>query len=79
MRSKTFVYFWGSTTASVLFMGSSWSLVGRIGDVGSGPVDVTLLMVASIGFCVTIFVAARIAFVVGRTKKAHRTRGLTRS
>lgn len=76
MRNKAFVYFWASTAASVLLLGSIWSLAGRIEDVGFSPVDVTLLIVASLGLGATFFVAARIAFVVGRTKKGHRTRRL---
>ena len=79
MRNKAFVYFWASTAASVLLLGSLWSLVGQVGDVGFGPVDATLLLVAGLALGGTFFLAARIAFVVGRTKKAYRTRRLTGS
>lgn len=79
MWDRAFVYFWGSTVASVLLLGSIWSLAGGIRDPGFGPVGVVLLAVASLGLCATFFVAARIAYVVGRTKKADRTRWLAGS
>lgn len=71
MRSRAFVLFWGATVASVLLLGSVWSLKGRVGR-GSGIEDLILLSIAGVGFCATFFVAARIAYVVGRVKKAAR-------
>lgn len=70
MRNRAFVLFWGATAASALLLGSVWSLKGRIGKPGSGVEDVILLAIAGVGFCMTFFVAARIAYVVGRVKKA---------
>ena len=74
MQRRATVHFWGSTVAASLFLGSVWSLFGRIGQPGFGPVDVILLTIAGLGFCAAFFVAARIAYVVGRAKKACRTR-----
>ena len=71
MRTRAFVLFWGATVASVLLLGSIWSLKGRIGH-GSGVQDVILLTIAGVSFCATFFIAARIAYVVGRVKKAAR-------
>ncbi len=72
MRTRAFVLFWGSTAASALLLGSIWSIKGRIGHPGSGAEDIVLLTIGGIGLCATFFVAARIAYVVGRVKKAHR-------
>ncbi len=73
MKTRAFVLFWGATVASVLLLGSIWSVKDRVGDPGFGLGDVVLLTVAGLGFCVTFFVAARIAYVVGRVKKLRRT------
>jgi len=72
MRTRAFVLFWGSTAASVLLLGSIWSLKGRAGSPGVGPREIVLLAIAGVGFCLTFFVAARIADVVGRVKKTRR-------
>ncbi len=73
MKTRAFVLFWGSTVAAVLLLGSIWSIKGRVGDPGFGLVDVVLLTIAGVGFCATFFVAARIAYVVGRVKRARRS------
>ena len=72
MRTRAIVLFWSSTVASVLLLGSIWSLRARIGSPGFGPREVVLLAMAGLGFCVTFFAAARIAYVVGRVEKALR-------
>ena len=73
MRTRAFVFFWGFTLAAVLLLGSMWSLKGRIGQPGFGLGDVVLLTVSGVGFCITFFVSARIAYVAGRAKKLRRT------
>ena len=72
MRTRAFLLFWGSTVASVLLLGSIWSLKARIDSPRFGVEEFVLLTMAVIGFCVTFFAAARIAYVVGRVKKARR-------
>lgn len=72
MRTRAFVLFWGSTAASVLLLGSIWSLKARVGHSGFGLEEIVLLTIAGIGFCVTFFAAARIAYVVGRMKRSRR-------
>ena len=72
MRTRAFVLFWGSTVASVLLLGSIWSLKAQVGSPRFGLEEVVLLAMAGFGFCVTFFAAARIAYVVGRMEKARR-------
>lgn len=72
MGERALVSFWGATVASVLLLSSIWTLKVRIGHAGFGLWDLVLLTIAGIGFCATFFVAARIAFVLGRIKKPRR-------
>jgi len=73
MRTRAFVLFWGSTVASALLLGSIWTLKDRAGSTGFRPREMALLAMAGVGFCATLLVAARIAYVVGRIKKLQRT------
>jgi hypothetical protein len=72
VSSRVSIVFWASTAATVLLLGSVWTLAGRIGASDAGPQDYILIAVAGLGFLATAFVSARIIFVVGRLKKRTR-------
>jgi hypothetical protein len=69
MSRRAIVLFWGATAASVLFLGSLWAAAGK-----SSGADVVVLVVSLVGLTATLFVAGRIAFVVGRAQRAGRRR-----
>jgi hypothetical protein len=81
VRSRVFIVFWASTAATVLLLGSVWTLAGRIGSPGAGPQDYVLVVIAGLGLLATGFVSARIVFVIGPPEEAnaHGTVGQDRS
>ena len=72
MRSKPLVIFWGATAAAILFLGAVWSTTDRLGSAGHGTTDAIVLAMASIGLAVSLFVAGRIAVVMGRVRRGAR-------
>jgi hypothetical protein len=73
MRSKPVVIFWGATGASILFLGALWSTVDRLGSSGDRTIDIMIVVLASTGLVVSLFVSGRIAVVMGRMRRgAHR-------
>lgn len=77
MGRRPIVLFWGSVAAAVFFLGSLWTVAGR---VGSGPhrvANLAVLVIAAMGFLATAFVAGRIALVVGRLQRKTRWKGRT--
>ena len=72
MRSRVFVLFWGSTASAVLFLGASWTLMGRIRSPEGALHDGVFLTAAIVGLLVTGAASARIAFVIGRSLRPVR-------
>ncbi len=73
MSSRASILFWASTAASVLLLGSLWTLAGRLGSGAAGPQDYVLVAIAGIGLLATASISARIAFVIGQLKRRAQT------
>ena len=71
MRAKSFVIFWGATGAAVLFLGATWSTMGRLSSSSHRPVDPIVAAVAFLGLAVSFLVAARIIVVMGPVQRAR--------
>ena len=69
MRSRPFLLFWGATAASVFLLGSVWSTASRLRSSRGNPLDAVVLAVGGLALVASLFVAGRIAFVVGRVTK----------
>lgn len=69
MGRRPTVLFWGAAAAAVFFLGSAWATVGRLGSGRHALANTAVMCIAIIGFAATALVAARIAWVVGRTQR----------
>jgi hypothetical protein len=67
MSRRAIVLFWGATAASVFFLGSLWAAAG-----GRSTGNVVVFAISLVGLGATLFVAGRIAFVVGRLQRRAR-------
>ncbi len=75
MRPRALVLFWGATTASVLLLGTVWTLAKQLAGGAARPTeDAALLAVAGVGLAVCLLVAGRIALVAGRLRRDARRR-----
>ena len=75
MGRRPAVLFWGAAAAAVFFLGSVWTTAGKLGSGPHALANAVVMGVGIIGFAVTVLVAGRIVFVVGRTqRRVPRTR-----
>ena len=71
MRSRPFVIFWGAAAVATLCLGAIWSTAGS--SSGQPVIDDIVLVLASVGLAAGLFIAGRIAFVVGRVQRREKT------
>jgi len=67
MPARVQVIFWAATTASVLLLGVVWALTHQTRSPSTE--DRLLLTVATAGLAVSLLVAGRIAYVIGRLRR----------
>src|SRR6266511_6228876 len=72
MGRRPIVLFWGFTAAAVLFLGTVWTVAGRLGSGPHALADSVGFGIAATGLVATSFIAGRIAFVVGRAQRQAR-------
>jgi hypothetical protein len=74
MRLRALVLFWGATAATVLLLGSIWTLARQLAAGAAHPIeDVVLLAVAGLGLAGCLLIAGRITVVVGRLRRHARS------
>ena len=70
MRPHALVLFWGATAATIVLLGSIWTLARQLAAGATHPIeDVVLLAVASVGLAGCLLVAGRITVVAGRLRR----------
>jgi hypothetical protein len=75
MGRRALVLFWGVTVATVLLLGSLWTLTRQLAAGPAHPIeDVVLLAVVGVGLAGCLLVAGRIAVVAGRLRATRRGR-----
>lgn len=70
MTPRTVLFFWGTTIASIILLGT----LVAIARSDPGPWGAFLIGSAVVGLIATLAVAARIAFVAGRIKRLAKRR-----
>jgi hypothetical protein len=79
MARRALVLFWGATAATVLLLGSIWTLARQLAAGPAHPIeDVVLLAVAGVGLAGCLLVAGRITVVAGRLQRHTRSQGAVR-
>ncbi len=72
MGRRAVVVFWGSVSATVLFLGSAWSVWERASHGARDAATMSILFVGIVGFAGSALVAGRITTVVGRVRRQGR-------
>ena len=70
MRTRPFVIFWGAAVVATLCLGAIWSTAGS--STAQPMIDAIVLLLASVGLAVSLFVAGRIVVVMGRVQRRER-------